>query len=270
MPGKNGKLRCKEKYSNRFIGFSGIVLHCVKWATSLFRWDKVHSRFSGIVALCNGLVFLMSTSCTSMGPSLDNGDALSLTLVQAGNVMSFVPVQIFVSRAGCRNLLPPSLDGIGPVSGDYTVGLAVLVVENRGKMPLELPWWSYRNWDVVLEPENGETKFFALHNDWRVDGPGPLDGYVYTMTLAPGAKAAFVVGVDDCGPYDAMWGKCPYPSCRMYVEYRDGGKIIRSNALSVRWRDTSHSDLLPGAFHPLEIRDGTGEWEAKEGKIGIL
>lgn len=132
--------------------------------------------------------------------------------------MSFLPIQIFVSRAGCHNLLPIPPEGLGPALGDYTAGWAILIVENRGKTPLKIPWWTYENWKIVLEPGNGETKIFALANDWRVDSSAPLDGYLRTMALAPGEKAAFVVGVDNCGPYEACWNQCWYPSCKMYVE----------------------------------------------------
>jgi hypothetical protein len=191
-------------------------------------------------------------------------------LVQAGNAVSFVPPGIFVARAGCHNLLPPPPDGNGAAWGEYTAGLAVLIAENRGKTPLEIPWWSYRNWDIVLEPESGAPKFFALHNDWRVDGPSPVDGCVRTMTLAPGEKAAFVVGVDDCGPCDAMWGQCPHPPCKMYVEYRDGRKTVRSNKLPVRWKDIPHPDTLPNGFQPLKIRDGDEDRETEEVEIEIF
>ena len=234
---------------------------------------KKEARFFRFAAwsLCSLAVLFASAGCAILRPAPEgDGDGLSLTLVQAGNVVSFVPPQIFVSRAGCHNLLPPPSDGSGPAWGEYTAGLAVLVAENRGGTPLAIPWWSYRNWDIVLEPENGEPKFFALHNDWRVDGPGPVDGYVHTMELAPGGKAAFVVGVDDCGPRDAMWGKCPYPPCMMYVEYRDGKKTVRSNGLPVRWQDVPHPDILPNGFRPLEIPDDAEEGKAEEMEVEVF
>lgn len=210
-------------------------------------------------------VLLVAAGCASVRPvPPEDGEALSLTLVQAGNVMSFVPAQIFVSRACCHNLLPEPQNG--PAEGEYTIGLAILIAENRGETPLELPWWSYRNWDIVLEPEDGEARFFPLHGNRRVESP--IDGHVFSMTLAPGEKAAFVVGLDDCGPYEVRWGKCRYPPCKMRVEYRDRKKIVRSNDLLVRWRETTHPDTLPNAFRPLEPSDGTeGEWEELEVEI---
>lgn len=230
------------------------------WAMKLLR-----SRRWRLFGLC---VLLVAAGCAGVRPvPLEDGEALSLALVQAGNVMSFVPAQIFVSREWCHNLLPEPRNG--PVQGEYTIGLAILIAENRGTTPLEIPWWSCANWDIVLEPENGEARFFPLHGNRRVDSPHPIDRHVVSMTLAPGEKAAFVVGLDDCGPYEARWGKCRYPPCKMRVEYRDRKKIVRSNDLLVRWREKTHPDTLPNAFRPLEPSDGT-EGEPEEIEVEIF
>ena len=198
----------------------------------------MRKRYFGIVRRVGLLVVMLSAGCASIRPEGNGQDihALSLTLVQAGNISGFLPAAIFVERPWCYNLLS-KCEECGPARGDYTLGVAVLIVENRGVAPLKIPWWTYANWRVVLEPEGGEVRTCPLASNRRVESPAPVNGSVYTMELGPGNKAAYVVGVDGCGPDTARYGTCPWPPCKMHVEYGVGETIIRSNDLPVRWRD---------------------------------
>lgn len=193
--------------------------------------------FIHVVQLMVVLGCFSTISCSTLQTRQVEGKIkpFSLELIQAGNITSFIPAQIFVSRAGSRNLLPRIPEKSGIVEeGAYTMGLAVLIVNNKTTATMRIPWWSYANWKIVLESENGQRISIPLHNDWRVDHPSP-DGYIVPLTLEPGGKAAFIVGADNCGPFEVRFGRCPWPPAIMRVEYRDKGNVIRSNPLLIRW-----------------------------------
>lgn len=137
-------------------------------------------------------------SSTEVQLPTESPESLSLHLLQAGNAEIFIPVQIFVARAGVNNLLEGCRFDVAK-GETYTTGIAVLVAENTGSSPLELAAWTDDSkWKIVLLQRNGmfESSLAPVKGGSRIE-----EFKMSPMVLLPGQMEAFVIGLENSALY---------------------------------------------------------------------
>jgi len=171
----------------------------------------------------------------------ENPESLSLHLLRAGNAEIFIPVQIFVARAGVNNLLEGCRFDVAK-GETYTSGIAVLVAENTGLSPLEMAdWTDDSKWKIVLLQRNEMFESSLA----PVKGISRIEGFeIPPMVLLPGQMEAFVIGLENSALYQTRGAlRCHWPTCEMHVEYRDENMTNKSNTLLIRRLETKGTDL---------------------------
>jgi hypothetical protein len=170
-----------------------------------------------------GVVFViacaLSLSQFSSFPATD----LDLTLLPIDNISRRWPPAVLFERHDGTGIK------ISANSARYVSGVAVLVVENRGKNSCLLQSWNEGAWKIVVTFEDCSTLRYPLIGGRILPGFPPK-----ILNLEAGEKLAMIVGIAETFPYNPRrMNNAPNLVGSMCVHYDSPDLSLQSNPLLV-------------------------------------
>ena len=148
---------------------------------------------------------------------------LDLTLLPIDNISRRWPPAVLFERHDGTGIK------ISANSARYVSGVAVLVVENRGKNSCLLQSWNEDAWKIVVTFEDGSTLRYPLIGGRRLPGLSPK-----TLNLEAGGKLTMIVGIAETFPYNPRrMNNAPNLAGAMRVHYDSPDLSLQSNPLLV-------------------------------------